>query len=133
MGTKYTVDANGNVTNAGTITPSGVVVFPSASFSASGGTITPNATTTSTVFVTVDAVATINGPTSGYNGQKVIFRLAQDGSGHTVTFNTGAGNFSFSTDIPSFTASGASLTDYVGVIYNSLTNRWNIVGVVKGF
>lgn len=134
MGTKWTVDgATGNLTTAGSITPTGVVVFPSASFSASGGTITPNATTTSTVFITVDAIATINGPTSGYNGQKVLFRLAQDGTGHAVAFSSGAGNFSFSTDIPTFTASGANLTDYVGAVYNSTSNRWNIIGVVKGF
>jgi hypothetical protein len=109
------------------------LVYPSASFSASGGTITPNATTTSTVFVTVDAAATINGPTSGYNGQKILFRLAQDATGHSVTFSTGSGNFSFSTDIPSFTASTANLTDYVGAIFNSTSNVWNIVGVTRGF
>ena len=104
-----------------------------AAFSASGGTITANATVASTILVTVDAVATINGPTSGFNGQKVLYRLAQDGTGHTVTFSTGAGNFSFGTDVTSFTASAANLTDYVGTIYNSTSNRWNIIGVVKGF
>jgi len=123
----------GSQSIAGTKTFTSALIYPSVSFSASGGTITPVATTTSTVFVTVDAAATINGPTSGYNGQKILFRLAQDATGHSVTFSTGSGNFSFGTDLPSFTASGANLTDYVGAIYNSTSNRWNIVGITRGF
>lgn len=122
----------GNITVGGVKTFSKAIVLPSTSFNGSGGTITPDATISSTVFVSVDAVTTINGPTSGYNGQKILFRLVQDGTGHTVTFNTGAGNFRFSVDIPSFTASVATLTDYVGVVYNSTANRWDILGVVKG-
>lgn len=134
MGTLYSVNATtGSITTAGTVTSSGVPVLPSHSFLASGGTITPDATITSSVNVSVDAAATIDGPTGGYDLQKMTFRLTQDVSGHTVTFSTGAGNFRFGTDIPSFTASGPSLSDYVGVIYNAADTVWDIVSVIQGF
>ena len=119
--------------STGTLTLGKAPVLPSSSFSASGGTITPDATAGTTVFVTVDATCTINGPTSPYDGQKITFRLAQDATGHTVTFSTGAGNFLFGTDIPSFTASGANLIDYVGAIYDSISGCWDVVSVIQGF
>jgi hypothetical protein len=123
--------SEGAITINGVKTFSKIPIFPNSSFS--GGTITPDATLSSSVFVTVNATTTINGPTGGYDGQKILFRLAQDATGHTVTFSTGAGNFSFSTDLPSFTASAANLTDYVGAVFNSGANRWQILGIVKGF
>jgi hypothetical protein len=130
MGTLFTVDGTtGNITTAGSITTSGAPVLPAHTFLASGGTITPNATITSTVFVTVDAVATIHGPTGGYNGQKILFKLSQDSTGHSVTFSTGTGNFQFIPSTSSFTASGANKVDFVGAIYDSVANLWDIVSI----
>jgi hypothetical protein len=86
-----------------------------------------------TFYTTVTGALTLGGPTGGYDGQKITFRLLQDSTGHTVTFATGSGNFSFGTTITSFTASGANLTDYVGAIYNSVQGTWNIVSVSQGF
>jgi hypothetical protein len=97
------------------------------------GTVTPVATAASTFSTTVTGALTINGPTSGTDGQKITFRLLQDGTGHTVTFATGAGNFRFGTTITSFTASGANKTDYVGAIWNNAASRWDIVAVAQGF
>lgn len=97
------------------------------------GTVTPSATTASIFTTTVTGNLTLNGPSSPTNGQKVMFRLLQDGTGHTVSFASGAGNFRFGTDIPSFTASTANLTDYVGAIYNSTSTSWDIVSVIQGF
>lgn len=97
------------------------------------GTVTPDAAVANTFSTTVVGTLTINGPTNGIDGQKVTFRLLQDGSGHSVTFATGAGNFRFGTDITTFTASGINLTDYIGAIWNSTANRWDIVSVIQGF
>jgi hypothetical protein len=97
------------------------------------GTVTPDASLSNTLSTTVTGALTINGPTNGVDAQKLTFRLLQDGTGHTVTFATGAGNFRFGTDITSFTASGANKTDYVGAIFNSTASRWDIVSVVQGF
>lgn len=117
----------------GGVTVTKVITQPTHTFAASGGAITPNAIISDTVFVTVDAAATINGPTGAFDGQKITFRLAQDATGHTVTFSTGSGNFSFGTSITSFTASGANLTDYVGAVWFNAASRWNIVAVSQGF
>lgn len=97
------------------------------------GTQTPDATQGPILSTTVTGNMTINGPTGGFDGQKIILRLTQDSTGHTVTFAAGGGNFVFGTDIPSFTASGASLTDYVGIIFRSGTGVWNVVAVSHGF
>jgi hypothetical protein len=134
MGNLFSVNGTtGSIVTAGSITSAGVPILPAHPFLASGGTITPDATITNTVFVTVDAAATINGPTGGYDGQKITFRLAQDSTGHAVTFSTGSGNFRFGADIPSFTASRAYGTDYVGVIWNNNDSVWDIVSVIQGF
>jgi hypothetical protein len=97
------------------------------------GTVTPDASVASTFTTTVVGTLTINGPSNGINGQKITFRLLQDGTGHSVTFATGSGNFRFGTDIGSFTASAANLTDYIGAIWNAAVSRWDIVGVSQGF
>lgn len=126
------------VTPSAVPTVSGLVTYlnpptlPLASVTGTG-TVTPDATVSSTVSTTVTGNLTLNGPTGGVDGQKVIFRLLQDGSGHTVTFATGAGNFRFGTTITSFTASAANKTDYVGAIWNSAASRWDLVSVSQGF
>lgn len=114
---------NGTVLSA----PAGVIVI------AGSGTVTPNATLGNTFSTTVTGPLTLNGPTGGTDGQKVTFRLLQDGTGHSVTFSTGSGNYRFGTSIPSFTASGANKTDYIGAIFNSAASRWDIVAVCQGF
>lgn len=96
------------------------------------GTVTPNANAP-ILATTVMGNLTLNGPVNGLDGQKIIFRLLQDGTGHTVTLATGMGNFKFGTDITSFTASGAGMMDYVGTIYNAAANVWNVVAVIQGF
>jgi hypothetical protein len=105
----------------------------STSVIAGTGTVTPNALGITTFTTTVTGVLTINGPTNGFDGQKITFRLLQDSSGHTVTFATGAGNFRFGSTIPSFTASGMNLTDYVGAIWNTAAGFWDLVSVSQGF
>jgi hypothetical protein len=119
--------------SSGILTLGKAPVLPTSSFSASGGTITPDARLETVVIVTVDATCTINGPTNPYSGQKITFALEQDSTGHSVTFSTGSGNFRFGTDIPSFTASGANGTDYVNAIWDSNASVWDIVSVSKGF
>ncbi len=80
------------------------------------------------VDVNVDDDLTINGPTDGFEMQRITFQLRE--AGHAVTFATGAGNFLFTTTFPSFTAS-ASGTDYVEAIWNPDANNWVIINIVK--
>lgn len=100
---------------------------------ATSGTVTPDASTASTFEVTLSGNLAINGPTSATDGQKLIFEIQQGGSSHTVTFNAGAGNFRFGSDIPSFTASSTPGKDYIGAIYSAADNLWDIVSVIQGF
>jgi len=108
------------------------LILPNHSM-AGTGTVTPSATVSSSLYTTVTGDLTLNGPTGGYDGQKITLRLKQDGTGHSVTLATGAGNFRFGTDIPSFTASAANLTDYLEIFYNAPANCWDVVAVNQGF
>lgn len=95
------------------------------------GTVTPSIAGVSTVAITVSGALTLHGPTGALDGQKIVFRILNDGS-HSVTFATGAGNFRFGTTVPSYTNS-VSLTDYVGCIYNTSAGVWDLVSLSQGF
>jgi hypothetical protein len=97
------------------------------------GTVTPDASAGSEFTTTVTGALTLDGPINPSDGQQIIFRLLQDGTGHTVTFASGSGNFSFGATVPSFTASAANLTDYVYCIYNATQTKWNVIYISKGF
>jgi len=106
------------------------------SSSSQSSSFTGNAATTSQFNVTLTgSPVTINGPTGGVDGQKVTFRLIQDGTGNRlVTWASGAGNFEFGTDVTSITLStAAGAVDYIGACWNAARNRWDIMGSVKGF
>lgn len=120
--------AGGTVT--GTTTFNKALVLPPTTV-AGTGTVTPDATLSSTIEITVSGNLILNGPSSGTDGQKITFRILNDGS-HSVTFASGAGNYRFGTDIPSYTNS-VSLTDYIGVIWNSAASRWDVVSIIQGF
>jgi hypothetical protein len=124
--------ALGGGTMTGVLTFTEPPTFPVNAI-AGTGTVTPDATISTQIQTTVVGALTLHGPTGGVNGQKITFRLLQDNVGHVVTFATGANNFRFGTDITSFTASAADLTDYVGAIWNSAASRWDIVSVIQGF
>lgn len=95
-------------------------------------TITSNAALGNVFTVTLGGSRTIANPTNPTDGQKIIFRLKQDGVGsHTVTWDT---NFRFSTDIPLPTlTTTAAKTDYIGFIYNATDAKWDCLAVTKGF
>lgn len=127
--------AAGGTTPQLTVGTNGVTTFTQAPSyplvtTAGTGTITPNALNAVTVSVPVSGAVTLNGPTNGYDTQKLMLRIINDGS-HSVTLATGAGNFSFGTTITSYTNS-VSLIDYIGVIWNASASRWHVVSVSQG-
>lgn len=101
----------------------------------SSNTISPDASKANTFIMTLTSTMTVNGPSNGIDGQKVTFRVIQDAAGgRTLTLATGAGNFSFGTDLTNITLSAASnAVDYFGAIFNSTQNRWNVVSETRGF
>ncbi len=65
------------------------------------------------------------------NGQKMIFRIKDNGTARTLTWTTGTTN-SFrvvGTTLPTTTV--ANKTVYVGCIYNSTDSRWDVVMVTQ--
>jgi hypothetical protein len=101
---------------------------------ASASSITPNADTTD-ILTQINSVAagtlTVNAPTgTPYSGQKIIFRITSTNV-QTLTFNA---IYQSSTDIGFPAAlSGASKTDYMGFMYNSTSNKWQLLAKVFGF
>ena len=75
---------------------------------------------------------TMGAPTNPVNGQKIMFKIEQDGTGsRTLSWNA---IFRFSTDIPAPTITTASGDyDYVGFIYNSTDTKWDCIALVQGF
>lgn len=78
---------------------------------------------------------TILAPTgTPHDGQKITIRHTASGANRTLSLTTGsAGAFRFGTDITSLSATDSGKTDYIGCIYNSSANRWDVVSVTKGF
>lgn len=65
------------------------------------------------------------------NGQKMIFRIKDNGTARTLTWTTGTTN-SFrvvGTTLPTTTVANKTL--YVGCIYNSTDSRWDVVMVTQ--
>ncbi len=75
---------------------------------------------------------TLGAPTNPKQGQMIVFRIKQDGTGNrTLGYNA---IYRFSTDIPSPTLStGAGDEDYLGFIYNEAADKWDCIGKVFGF
>lgn len=76
---------------------------------------------------------TIAVPTGPLDGQKIIIAHLASGGARTLTLNTGTGGFRFGTDITALTQTASGKTDYIGSIYRSSPNKWDIVAVAKGF
>ena len=74
-----------------------------------------------------------NKPAAGQY-QKIVIMHEASGADRTLALTTGsAGAFRFGTDITALTATTSGLTDYIGCIYNSVDDRWDVVSVSKGF
>ena len=123
LGTAY----GGTGTATGFANPR-VVAVPSAT------SITPDADTTD-ILTQINSLPagtlTINAPTgTPYNGQKIVLRITSTNV-QTLSFNA---IYQSSTDIgfPT-TLSGTSKTDYMGFIYNSASNKWQLLAKVFGF
>ena len=66
------------------------------------------------------------------NGQKILLRLKQDATGgRTVTFDA---SIRLGTSLTSFTATTtASKRDILGFVYDTVANKFDFVGVNKGY
>jgi hypothetical protein len=94
-------------------------------------TIATDASLSNLFSVTLTTSRTLGNPTNPTDGQKVIWRIKQSGSGNCVlTLDT---KFRVATDIGTVTLStGANVTDYIGAIYHSTDDKWDIIAFTKG-
>jgi len=95
-------------------------------------TITVDALKGSLQWVTLGGNRTLGNPSNPTAGQKIMFRIKQDGTGsRTLAYDT---KYRFSTDLPSPTlTTTAAKTDYLGFIYHEVDDKWDFVGKVFGF
>ena len=92
--------------------------------SASAASLTPNPNIYDQYNRTAQAVnLTINNPATNSDGQKLIIRVLDDGTGRTLTFGTQYRGISSS--LPSTTT--ASKTLYMGFIFNEADTKWDMV------
>jgi hypothetical protein len=76
---------------------------------------------------------TLAAPTNATNNQIWILKHKASGADRTLSLTTGAGGFSFGTDIAALTATTSGLTDYITFQYNSTSNRHHVIGYSKGY
>lgn len=98
-------------------------------------TATPalDANTGDVFILTATGDRTIAVPTNPLNGQKIIIRHLASGGSRTLALNSSTGGFRFGSDVTSLTLTVSGKTDYIGCIYNSTDNKWDVVAYVKGF
>ena len=82
--------------------------------------------------VTLGGNRTLGNPTNAVDGQKMLFRIKQDGTGNrTLALGT---KYRFGADIVSITLSTqANKSDYLGVIYNQADDKFDIIAFMRGF
>lgn len=82
--------------------------------------------------VTLGGNQTLGNPTNGYDGQQIVWELIQDGTGsRTITLGT---KFTFGTTITAVVLTTIpSQRDFLTAIYNATTDKFYVVGFVKGY
>lgn len=95
-------------------------------------TISVDATLGNIFTVTLGGNRTLGNPTGAVNGQKMVFRIRQDVTGsRTITLDT---KYRLGSDITTVSLStSANKTDYLGVIYHSSDDKFDVVAFVKGY
>jgi hypothetical protein len=124
----YTLDVSGTVNGAGLRGK----YIPRTSSTTSTTSVTPTIDTEDVFVVTAQAQSlTINNPTGTIvNGQRFILRIKDNGTPQSLTF----GNlYRASTDLPLPSITLAGKTIYLGFIYNSDANRWDLIAKINNF
>lgn len=95
-------------------------------------TITVDASLGNVFTVTLGGNRTLGNPSNAVDGQKLLFRIRQDGTGtRTLTLDT---KYRLGTTITSTTLTTTiNKTDYLGVIYHSGDDKFDVIAFVKGY
>jgi hypothetical protein len=88
--------------------------------------------------VTLGGNRTMGAPTNPSDGQMILYRITQDGTGsRTLSFASGtSGSFKAGADLPfpsPVLSTAAAAIDYYGFIYSSAAARWHLMAYARGF
>lgn len=111
-------------------TPASIPTYlaPRVISAASASSLTPDYTSYDQYCYTALAAGlTINAPTNAADGQRLVFRIKDDGTSRALTWN--AIFRAVGVTIP--TATTISKTVYVGAIYNAAETKWDVVAVAQ--
>lgn len=123
-------------TFTGTVTTDDVVVAGRLSVTpdslTDASTIAIDASTGNFFTVTLGGNRTLGNPTNAVDGQKLLFRIRQDGTGtRTLTLDT---KYRLGTDITSTTLTTTiNKTDYIGVVYHASDDKFDVIAMTKGY
>ena len=125
-GTNGTNGTNGTTGATGPKGSTGPAYVPAISSTTSGTSLTPaSATYDVYAYTALAANLTINAPTGTTNGDKLMFRIKDNGTSRTLTWN--AIYRVVGSTLP--TSTTASKTHYVGCIYNATDSKWDVIAV----
>lgn len=98
----------------------------------SAATVTVDATLGTYFTLTAAQSFTLGNPTGALNGQKLMFRLLQDNvGGRVLTLDT---KYRLGTDLNVVTLSTtANKTDYLGVVYDSTADKFDVIAFMRGY
>ena len=124
---KLVTSGGAGISEAGVATLTNKRIDPRDVTAATATTLTPDVSVGDIYAYTALASAlTINAPIgTPTNGEKLIFRLLDNGTGRALTWN---GTYTvIGVTLPTTTT--ASKTTYVGCIYNANNTRWDVIAV----
>lgn len=130
-------------TFTGTVTTAAVTVSGAATFNKAvvetpvsltdAATVAVDASLGNVFSVTLGGNRTMGAPSNAVDGQKILFRIRQDGTGsRTLAWNA---IYTFGTDLaaaPTLTTT-ASKVDYIGFIYDSVNSHWHMLAYDRGY
>ena len=128
QGTQGSQGATGpqGATGVGAVGATGPAYTISVSSTTSGSSLTPNATNFDMyAYTALAANLTINAASGAANGKRLMFRIKDNGTSRTLTWN--AVYASVGPDLPTSTTAGK--TTYIGFIYNSASSKWDCIAV----
>lgn len=108
------------------------ILFPAPVTLTDAATIDTNASLGTHFRVTLGGNRTLGNPTAASDGQRITWEIIQDGTGSRVL--TYGNKFSFGTDVtqPTLSVTG-NLRDFITAVYNSVTDRFYVVGFARGY